>query len=151
MTNEKHQMRGNGPLKAYARRLPRKKRRPRARRGTIYLRAPIALKNALKAPTEKAQKKNKKSDAQRTTIPPSWELIGRLCVLLLRPEGATSHGVVGFVGGAAKSVNDKDDAVTPVDRAEQRGQHTDVRFAACYDDRVDPCAAQLLVKVAAGP
>ena len=62
MTNENHQKRANGPLKACAKRLLRKKRKTRARRGTISLRAPIASKNALKAPMEKAQKKNKKGE-----------------------------------------------------------------------------------------
>jgi hypothetical protein len=62
MTNENQQTRGNGPLKACAKRLLRKKRKSRARRGTICLRALSASKNALKAPMEKAQKKNKKGE-----------------------------------------------------------------------------------------
>src|ERR1700716_757763 len=62
MTNENHQKRGNGPLKACARRLLRTKRKTRARRDTIWLRALIASKNALKAPMEGAHKKNRKGE-----------------------------------------------------------------------------------------
>ena len=39
----------------------------RARRGTIWLRALIASKNALKAPMEKAQKKNRKGEPIQQT------------------------------------------------------------------------------------
>ena len=64
MTNENHQKRANGPLKACAKQLPRKKRKTRARWGTTYLRALIVSKNALKAPTEEAQKKNRKGKSR---------------------------------------------------------------------------------------
>src|SRR5437868_10924027 len=58
ITNENHQKRGNRPLKACARRLPGKKRKTRARRGTIWPRALIASKNAPRVPMEEAHKKN---------------------------------------------------------------------------------------------
>src|SRR3954462_9133955 len=61
-TNENHQKPGNRQLKACARRLPGKKRNTRAGRGTIWPGALIASKNALKAPMEKAHKKNRKGD-----------------------------------------------------------------------------------------
>ena len=63
MNNERKSSKaGDGPLKACARRLLRKKRKTRARRGTIWLRALIASKNALKAPMEEAHKKNRKGE-----------------------------------------------------------------------------------------
>jgi len=62
MTQENHQKRGNGLLKAYDRRLLRKKRKMKARRGTIYLRALIASKNGQKVLMEKVQYKNKKGE-----------------------------------------------------------------------------------------
>src|SRR3954462_8769034 len=62
MTNENYRKRANRPLKACARRLLRTKRKTRARRDTIWLRALIASKNALKAPMEGAHKKNRKGE-----------------------------------------------------------------------------------------
>src|SRR4051794_29335777 len=68
MTNEKL---GNGPLKACARQLLRTKRKTRARRDTIWLRALIASKNALKAPMEGAHKKNRKGERTNYTADPA--------------------------------------------------------------------------------
>ena len=48
------------------------------------------------------------------------------------------HGVVGFVGRAAKRIGDEDDAEAPVDRAQHGGQHADIGFAAGDDDGIDP-------------
>ncbi|MFK4386004.1 hypothetical protein ABIA40_005412 [Bradyrhizobium sp. USDA 223] len=65
MTNENHQRRGNRPLKACVKQRPRKKRKTRARWGTICLRGPIVSKSAPKAPMEKAQNRNKKGESSR--------------------------------------------------------------------------------------
>src|SRR3954453_4074408 len=58
--NRNHQRRGNRPVKACAKRRPGKKQKTRAKRDTIWPKALIASKNALKAPMEKARKKNRK-------------------------------------------------------------------------------------------
>src|SRR3954454_3843681 len=58
--NRNHQRRGNRPVKACAKRRRATKQKTRAKRDTIWPKALIASKNALKAPMEKARKKNRR-------------------------------------------------------------------------------------------
>ena len=62
MTNENHQKQGNGPQNSCGKSTAKEEAKTESKTGHDLAKALIASKNSLKAPMEKAQKKNKKGE-----------------------------------------------------------------------------------------